>query len=115
MITKVCEIEYILRGVVNKDCLAVHPLIESNQTVRELFNLDFIPAKNMLLYLYVWHIDLDQVETGYISTCYDKWFLIKTIPINDLERLDFLYSKDHVEEIKKDNSIGVIYIKENKQ
>ena len=112
MLNKVCEIAYVTQSIINEDWLAVRPILTTNKTVRELFNLKFITNTDRLLYLYVSYSDVEQLVKGYISSCYNTWFLLKTIPVNDIEKLDFLYTKNHIEDLTEDKSLGIIYVKD---
>lgn len=112
MLTRVADLNFITRSIMDEDCFSVHPVLNTNKTVRELFKVNFFPYENVLVYVYIWHPDEEKLITGRISTCYDTWFLLRQTPINDLERLDFLYTHDHLEDLEDKESIGIIYKKD---
>jgi hypothetical protein len=109
MLAKIADLNFIIKGASNNDYYSVYPILNTSETIIELFRMNFISYKDVLVYIYIWHPDKEKLIVGKICTCYNSWFLIKELPINNLQELDFLYTIDHSENLENEKSMGIIY------
>lgn len=109
MLSKVCEFSKINQGYRKEGYFYIYPIIKKNIKVSELFNMNNSVSKSMLLYVYIWHPDNEQFIKGILTYCYDILFTVKELAINDLERMDYLYTRNPIDELVHPDALGIVY------
>ena len=108
MLLKVGEVKNITASNID-DVYCVYPILEPNQSIMELLQTKRPNLQDMILYIYIWHPDEEKFIRGRISTCYYTWFILRKTDVNQLEYFDFLYSKEHEDDIRYQEGMGIIY------
>lgn len=110
MLKKVSDLFVIIKGSVKEGVYYVHPVYNKDKTVMDMFETKSATQLHKeIIYIYVWHESEESFLRGWITSCHDSWFIMEEIPLNELEKLDYLYSAEREDHIEHIDSMGVIY------